>query len=72
MWDVLCIISLPAVFYVAQVRQMNVLGAVRLLSIVSTVLYILYFAVVFHLVIKFHRAVSSSCIANTSIVGGTS
>jgi hypothetical protein len=40
---------------------MDVLGAVRLLSTVSTLLYVIYFAVVLFLIVRFHRsAVSNS------------
>jgi O-antigen/teichoic acid export membrane protein len=59
-WDVLCTISLPTVFYIAKLSSMDVIGAVRLLSTVSTVLYIIYFAVVCSLIIRFHRSIVST------------
>ena len=56
-WDVLCLIAIPAVFYVARVRQLDVLDSVRLLSLTNAFLYLVYFAVLLRLIIKFHRSI---------------
>ena len=57
-WDALCLIAIPTVFYVARVRQLDVLEAVRLLSFVNTGLYLLYFAVLLRLIFTFHRSIN--------------
>jgi O-antigen/teichoic acid export membrane protein len=65
-WDVLCLISIPAVFYVAQVEKLDVLAAVRLLSAVNTILYAAYFVVLLRLVLAFNRSIKVSSILNIS------
>lgn len=59
-WDVLCLIAVPTVFYVAGVRQLDVLGAVRLLSLVNTGLYLFYFAVLLRLIFTFHHSINGA------------
>lgn len=54
-WDVLCVLSIPAVFYVARVRSLEVMQTVRLLSIVSTALYVIYYAVLVRVIMNFNR-----------------
>jgi lipopolysaccharide exporter len=49
-WDALCILSIPAVFYVARVTQMEVLHTIRLLSLVNTALYVAYFLVLLRVI----------------------
>ncbi|MGD0548362.1 MAG: hypothetical protein ABR991_11120, partial [Terracidiphilus sp.] len=54
-WDVLCLIAIPTVFYEAHLHRLNVLDAVRLLSIVSAALYLVYFLVLLCLLFSHHR-----------------
>jgi len=57
-WDLLCLVAIPTVFYMARIRAMDVLATVRLLSIVSALLYIAYFAVLLYLIHRFHRTMA--------------
>jgi O-antigen/teichoic acid export membrane protein len=64
-WDVLCLVSLPVVFHIARERGLDVLGAVRLLSLVNTSLYFIYFLIVYRLIAKFHRSLIAPPLAGT-------
>jgi O-antigen/teichoic acid export membrane protein len=63
-WDILCLISIPAVFYAAQVEKLDALGAVRLLSVVNAILYVAYFAVLLRLALSFHRSLKVRSLMN--------
>ena len=58
-WDVVCLVALPGVFYVAHQRQLNVLQAVMLLSIVNALLHGVYFAVLYRILMNHHRGVAA-------------
>ena len=61
-WDVLCLVSIPAVFHVARVRGMEVMQTVRLLSIVSTALYCVYYAMLLRVIVKFNQKLVANAV----------
>jgi O-antigen/teichoic acid export membrane protein len=66
-WDVLCLICFPAAFYGAHRAGLDALGAVRLLSTTATVLYIAYFAILVHIILRFHRSVKGIPMVNADV-----
>jgi O-antigen/teichoic acid export membrane protein len=59
-WDMVCLVALPGVFYVAHQRQLNVQHAVMLLSIVNALLHGAYFAVLLRILLNHHRGIATS------------
>jgi len=53
-WDVLCLISIPAVFYFARVKQFGILHTITVLSVVNTALYIAYFSILIRVITAFN------------------
>ncbi len=54
-WDVLCLLSIPAVFYIARVRGLEALQTIKLLSLVSTALYIVYYLTLLRVIAQFNK-----------------
>jgi hypothetical protein len=63
-WDILCLISIPVVFYIARIRSLEALQTVKLLSIVSTLLYVVYYFTLLRVIFTFNsKLVKSSAVA---------
>jgi len=58
-WDVLSLVSLLAVFFVAQWRGMAVLQTVRTLTIVKTGLHVVYFLILMRIIARFKKVQSA-------------
>lgn len=56
-WDLVCLVTVPSLFYVARLRRMGVFQTVGWLSVVSALLYVAYFAVLVVLLFRHHRTV---------------
>jgi O-antigen/teichoic acid export membrane protein len=65
-WDMVCLVTVPSLFYFAREREMGVFQTVGLLSIVSALLYVAYFAVLVFLLLKHHRIALAASALNAA------
>jgi len=59
-WDVLSLASLLAVFFVAQWRGIGALPMIRVLTVLNTVLRILYYVILIRIILRFKRTHSGT------------
>jgi lipopolysaccharide exporter len=54
-WDVLCLVALVAVFVVAELRNMEVLQTIRILTVVSVAIRAVYYVLLLRIIMRFRE-----------------
>lgn len=59
-WDVVCLLSLCAVFLAARIGSFPPMLTIKVLSVVNALLYVAYYLVLYRIVAKFDRSRSAA------------